>query len=141
MGATASAGPGVGGRLVEHCSWRAVFWLDLPIAATAITLAPWLVPEVRSTRSEPVDVPGALPAASGLLALVAAMAASPQLGWSSPPVLTGYGLAAFLLSVFLLYEHRCRHPLLPLTLLRDPCIGMNAATPALCPSASWVPCS
>lgn len=125
------AGPVVGGWLVEHFSWRAAFWLNLPIAVIAITLALWLVPEVRSTRCEPVDVPGALLAAAGLLALVAAIIESPQLGWSSPPVLTGYGLAALLLSAFLLYEHRCRHPLLPLTLLRHPRIGMNAATLAL----------
>ncbi|MGW1287573.1 MFS transporter [Streptomyces sp. NPDC002586] len=56
------AGPVVGGWLVEHFSWRAAFWLNLPIAVIAITLALWLVPEVRSTRCEPVDVPGALPA-------------------------------------------------------------------------------
>ncbi|WP_269854631.1 hypothetical protein [Streptomyces sp. RPT161] len=70
-------------------------------------------------------------AAAGLLALVAAIIESPQLGWSSWPVLTGYGLAALLLLAFLLYEQRCSHPLLPLDLLRGPRIGLNATTLAL----------
>ncbi|MCC3774687.1 MFS transporter [Streptomyces sp. UNOB3_S3] len=130
-GAGGLTGPVVGGWLVEQFSWRAAFWLNIPLAATAIALALWLVPESHGERTDPLDIPGALLAATGLLALVAAIIESPQLGWGSPPVLTGYGLAAALLLAFLLHEHRARHPLLPLALLRDPRVGLNAATLAL----------
>ncbi|TJZ58916.1 MFS transporter [Streptomyces piniterrae] len=113
------AGPVIGGWLVEQFSWHAAFWINVPVAATAILLAWWLVPESRAAAPEPVDVPGALLAAAGLLALVWGIIEGPGLGWTSPPVLAAFAAAAVLNSCFLLWQARCPHPMLPLRFLRD----------------------
>ncbi|MGX1886593.1 MFS transporter [Streptomyces sp. NPDC055287] len=122
-------GPVVGGWLVEHSSWRAGFWINLPVAAAAIVLTRWLVPESRARQPQRVDWPGAALSTGGLLALVWAIIEGPARGWTSPPILCGFTAAALLLCVFLIWQARSTAPMLPLALLRNRRI--STATTAL----------
>jgi EmrB/QacA subfamily drug resistance transporter len=126
-----TTGPVVGGGLVEAYSWRAGFWLTVPIAAAGIVAALLVVPESRATTGERLDLPGAALSATGLLALVWAVIESPSHGWTSPEVLTAYGAAALLLTGFAWRQARARAPMLPLHLLRRPRVGVGATTLAL----------
>ncbi|MFD3330540.1 MFS transporter [Streptomyces sp. NPDC058701] len=130
IGVGGLTGPVLGGWLVEHFSWRAAFWINLPVAAIAITLALILVPESRAPRT-PVDWPSIILSAAGLLALVWAFIESPTHGWTSTPVLTAFGAAALLLTGFIVRQHHARFPMLPIPLLRIPSISMGAAALAL----------
>ncbi|MGW9434249.1 MFS transporter, partial [Streptomyces decoyicus] len=119
-------GPVIGGWLVEHSSWRAAFWINLPLAAVIIVLALALVPESHARRRSGFDVPGAALSAAGLLALVWSITESPHRGWTSPAALTGFAVAALLLAAFVGRQLRTPAPMLPLYLLRVPGIGVAA---------------
>ncbi|MEU9097489.1 MFS transporter [Streptomyces sp. NPDC048361] len=129
-----TCGPVIGGWLVERTSWRAAFWINIPIAALTVVLALTLVPAHRplSSRAAPrFDVPGAVLSASGLLVLVWAVIESPARGWTEPLTLCAYGVAALLLAGFLVVEHRGACPVLPLPLVRDARVGTAALVLAM----------
>ncbi|MFD7342147.1 MFS transporter [Streptomyces violascens] len=121
-------GPLIGGWLVEHFSWRAGFWLNLPVAVAVIVLALLLVPESRALQAEPMDIMGAALSTIALLTLVWAVIAAPRQGWTSAPVLAGGAAAALLLASFIVREHRAKAPMLPLELLRAGRISATAAS-------------
>ncbi|WP_087930805.1 MFS transporter [Streptomyces albireticuli] len=125
-------GPVVGGFLVEEFSWRAGFWVNVPLTAVIIALAPVLVPESRTAPGAArTDAAGLVLSAAGFLALIWSVIESPSRGWTDPVVLTGYGAAAVLLTCFVGWERRSRHPMLPLSLLRDARVSTGAACLAL----------
>lgn len=124
-------GPVLGGWLVEHFSWRAGFWINLPVAAVAITLAFWLVPESRAPNPDRIDLIGAALSSLGLLALVWGIIEAPTRGWASPPVLAAFTGSLLLLTAFLGWQQRCRAPMLPLPLLRESRIAAGATALAL----------
>jgi EmrB/QacA subfamily drug resistance transporter len=118
---TATLGPVVGGWLVDHASWRWVFFLNLPLAAAVLLLCRTRVPESWDDEAagQRLDLPGALLATAGLGGLTFGLLAWPRSGPRAPEVwlpLAG-GLAA--LAGFLLVEARSRTPMLPLSLFRS----------------------
>jgi len=107
-GVAGAAGPFVGGWLVEQVSWRAVFLVNLPLAALVVWVALRHVPESRDPQAAPaLDVGGASLAALGLAGVTYGLISS------SPPAAVVGVLA---LAGFVLVERRSRHPLVPLEL-------------------------
>jgi EmrB/QacA subfamily drug resistance transporter len=116
---TAAIGPVLGGWLVEHASWRWVFFINIPLALVVIALVRWRVPESKGDREGPLDWPGAALTALGLGGLVYGFIESSNKGWDHPAVagaLTG-GLIALAALPFV--ESRVQAPMLPLTLFRS----------------------
>jgi EmrB/QacA subfamily drug resistance transporter len=117
---TTAIGPVLGGWLVEHWSWRAAFFLNLPLAVAVLGISLWKVPETREPdQGGPLDWLGAVLATVGLGGLVYGLIESPRLGFSHPLVLLtligGFGsLAAFLYN-----ETRAKNPMVPLQLFRS----------------------
>ena len=66
---TAALGPVLGGYLIEHASWRWVFFINAPLAALVLVLVIWGVPESRDPAAQRLDWLGALLGAAGLGAL------------------------------------------------------------------------
>ncbi len=112
-------GPVAGGWLVEHASWRAAFWLNVPVALAVFAAAVVFVPESTGPRPRPLDRAGALLSSGGLLALVWGIIEAPGRGWTSGPVLTAFAVAAVLLALFAHWQTRCPAPMLPLAVARD----------------------
>src|ERR1700736_5801618 len=83
---TTAVGPVLGGWLIEHASWRWVFFINIPIATAVITISLWRVPESRNAAAGHVDWLGALVATVGLGGLVYGMIESVSLGWRDPLV-------------------------------------------------------
>lgn len=119
-------GPVVGGWLVEQFSWRAAFWINVPLAAAIAVGALLVVPESRAERRTGFDGLGAVLSAAGLLALVWAVTEGPHRGWTGPATLTGFAAAAVLLTAFTWWQARTATPMLPLAVLRAPQVHVAA---------------
>ncbi len=121
-------GPLVGGFLTQSLSWRAFFFVNVPITLLAIFLT---VVAVRESRDESagrsVDLVGLVTITAGLSALVFAIQQGPTLGWGSPVVIGTLVASVVLLAVFFVVEPRLRNPLLDLNLFADRgYLGANA---------------
>jgi EmrB/QacA subfamily drug resistance transporter len=116
-GITAAIGPVLGGWLIQHLSWRWVFFINLPIAAAVIAVSFLFVPESRDEEDKrKLDILGAALITLGLGCLVFGIIEAPTRGWTNPEtwgtVLAGVGA----IGLFLLRESRTDSPLLPLRL-------------------------
>lgn len=111
-------GPVAGGWLVQVASWRAVFFVNLPIAAVILAIALRKVPETRNPSAGPLDLPGAFAATIGLAALVYGLIEASGAGWSDPRVWASLAAGALALAAFVVIERRSAHPTVPLDLFR-----------------------
>ncbi|KQR73789.1 MFS transporter [Burkholderia sp. Leaf177] len=114
---TAAIGPVLGGWLVEHISWRAVFFINVPLAALVIWMTIRYVNESRNTLiSSRLDWPGALLACAGLGGITYALIEGAN-GGTSVLVAAMGGVAA--LAGFILVEARSASPMVPLALFKS----------------------
>lgn len=117
---TTALGPVLGGWLIEHVSWRAVFFLNLPLALIVLALVFIFVPESRDEEeTEKLDLTGAALATISLGAIVYGLIESSRLGFKSPIVISTLLGAAIVFAAFIFVEARKRHPMMPLSLFRS----------------------
>ncbi len=116
---TAAMGPVLGGWLIEHASWRWVFFLNVPIAVAVIGLSLWRVPENRMARRGSIDGVGALIATLGLAGVTYGFIESATLGWSHFLVWGSLVVGCVSLIGFLYFEAHVDSPIVPLTLFRS----------------------
>ncbi|MGW5420427.1 MFS transporter [Streptomyces sp. NPDC003943] len=110
VGVSMAAGPLVGGLLVESVSWRAIFWVNLPVALAALVLTLRYVPESRAPRPRRADPVGQLLVAALLGSLTYAI-----IEYSLPFAV----VAAIALAGVLIYEPRRAEPLIDLRFFRS----------------------
>jgi EmrB/QacA subfamily drug resistance transporter len=127
---TTALGPVLGGWIVDAWSWRIIFLINVPIAAIAIALALWRVPESRDeSRDLAVDWAGGALAVVGLGALAYGLTIASENGWMRAAVLGSLGLAIVTLGLFVWREFRARTPMMPPALFRSRNFsGANAIT-------------
>lgn len=134
-GIAAIAGPTLGGFLTTSISWRAIFYVNVPIGIAAVILAMVLMPELTSHRRHHLDILGVAVVSAGLFAGVFGLIEGQRYRWG--PVLTAGtfhlgGLTASIVSIptllaaslvllilFGTMEARVAEPLLPLRLFHD----------------------
>jgi EmrB/QacA subfamily drug resistance transporter len=116
---TAAIGPVIGGWLIEHISWRAVFFINIPLAALVVIISLWRVPESSDPESAGLDWLGAVLAASGLGALIYGLIESSRLGFNDRSVLAALAAAVVLLALFVITETQVPNPMLPFALFRS----------------------
>ncbi|HEX6456962.1 MAG TPA: MFS transporter [Solirubrobacterales bacterium] len=112
-------GPAGGGALIGLTSWRAIFWVNLPLIAATVALTLHSVEESRDPDAfHGIDWGGIVLSAAGLAGPVFALIEQPQYGWGDPlvwvPLLAG--VACF--ALFVWHEARARHPMMDLGLFR-----------------------
>jgi MFS transporter, DHA2 family, multidrug resistance protein len=118
-GAGASIGPIVTGGLLEGFWWGSTLLVNVPIVV-AILAAVWaFAPDSRDDTHTPLDPVGALLSLIGLSSLIFGIIQGPEDGWTSVPVVAAFLAAGVALSLFVRWERRSDHPMLPLTLFRD----------------------
>ncbi len=116
---TTAIGPVLGGWLVEHGSWRWVFFINLPLAAAVIAISFRHVPESRVARAGRVDWSGAILATAGLGGLVTGFMESVNLGWRNPLVYESLILGVASLIALVVVEGKVTSPMLPPTLFQS----------------------
>ena len=125
-------GPFVGGWLVDHASWRAMFLLNVPLI---LGRPRWRWCRCRRARRRggrlSLDAVGALLAVVGLAGLIDGLTAGPSLGWTSPRVVAGLSVGVGCLVALVPVERRVRAPMLKLSLFASrQFTAINAATVA-----------
>jgi len=108
-------GPYAGGWLVDHASWRWVFFINVPLIVAAL-LVLRRVPESRTERVQSTDYAGALLAVAGLGGLIYALTDGPAHGWASARVLLAGVGGVVALVALIAVERRVREPMLRLSL-------------------------
>ncbi len=122
----------IGGVLVDSLSWRWIFFVNVPIVATILVLAPLVLTESRAPeRTGRVDVAGPMLATTGLLSLVLGIIRTEALGWGSKEVVSLLVAAAVLLGAFFVVESRQSHPMLPLSVFRSRGLSLGSLMLAL----------
>ncbi|MFZ0502040.1 MAG: DHA2 family efflux MFS transporter permease subunit [Steroidobacteraceae bacterium] len=127
---TGALGPVLGGWLVDLGSWRAIFLINLPIAAVAVVMALRYIPEDRAERREPLDVSGAALVTAGLGVLTWALTvAGTAAGPSGITALMAIGAICLLLLFVIVEIRRGDRALVPMTLFSRPTVvGLNLVT-------------
>src|SRR5947208_3662602 len=117
---TTALGPLLGGWLIEHVSWRAVFFLNVPFALVVIALVILFVPESRDEEDAGrLDLIGAALATLALGCVVFGLIESSRLGFHSATVLSTLVGGVILTVIFVIVESQLRSPMMPLTLFRS----------------------
>jgi EmrB/QacA subfamily drug resistance transporter len=116
----AALGPVLGGLLTQYIDWRAVFLINVPLAAVTIALTLLYTPALRAApgTSQTLDVPGLLTFAVGIVGITLGLGQSQQWGWGSPATLISLGLGVVGLVAFVVIEPRRRNPLMKFGLFR-----------------------
>jgi len=130
LGATgATVGLIAGGFLTRYAGWQYIFYVNVPIGAAALALAPRVVPDSRlATTRRRFDAIGAVAGTGGLVLLVDAIAQAPEFGWGATRTIAVLAASAALLASFLVIESRTNDPVLPLSIFRQRTVaGANVA--------------
>ncbi|MFJ6389061.1 MFS transporter [Streptomyces sp. NPDC091972] len=114
-----AAGPLLGGFMLNHFWWGAIFLINLPVAALALVAVVILVPESKNPRGDRPDLLGALLSTIGMAALVFAIISGPEHGWTSGRVLVPATVAVAVLGAFAYWESRIPYPMLDMHFFRD----------------------
>jgi EmrB/QacA subfamily drug resistance transporter len=119
-GIAVALGPMTGGFLLEHFSWQSVFWVNVPVAATALILGAFIIPKSRDPRQRRLDPLGAVLSIAGLATLLFGIIEGPSKGWSSTEVVIAFAIAVVTLTAFVLWERHTDSPMLDMSLFKNP---------------------
>jgi EmrB/QacA subfamily drug resistance transporter len=118
-GAAIAMGPIVGGWLLEHYSWAAIFVAMAPVAAVAVAGVALAVPASKDVHAAAVDIPGLVLSSATMALLVFTIIEAPTYGWAAARSVAGFAGSAVLLAAFIVAERRAAHPMLDVRLFRN----------------------
>lgn len=122
------AGPIIGGFILELASWHWLFLVNIPLGIAGTVTAMRFVPNTRPKGSQRFDFLGAGLFFVALLALMLALTAGQETGFTNPVNLGLFALSAVTLIGFAVVERRSDHPMLDLSLFQDRDVSVNLFT-------------
>ncbi|WP_043268621.1 MFS transporter [Streptomyces sp. CT34] len=128
IGVAAAAGPVLGGVLVAQWGWRAVFWVNVPVALLLVLLVLAVrVPTAAPAGDGRLDLVGAGLLALALGVLVGALSGVPERGWTSGPTVCGLAAASGLAGALVVQERRSAQPIVPPAVARSRSVTASMA--------------
>ena len=128
-GVAIAMGPIVGGWLLQHYNWTAIFIAMAPVAAAAAIVVALAVPTSKDPDAAAPDIPGLLLSSATMALLVFTIIEAPSYGWAAARTLAGFAVSAVLLAAFIMRERRAAHPMLDVRLFRN--LRFSAASGAV----------
>jgi EmrB/QacA subfamily drug resistance transporter len=119
-------GPIVGGWLLSHAWWGAIFLINVPLVVVGLAAVAAFIPESRAAESRPIDLAGVAVSSAGLTSLTFGFIRVGQESWTDTLALTTIGAGILLLAAFAAWQLRARYPLIDLGLFAVP--GFRWAT-------------
>ncbi|MFH8404445.1 MFS transporter [Streptomyces sp. NPDC018019] len=114
-----AAGPLIGGTLLAHYWWGALFLINIPVALIGLVAVLRLVPESKNPSGDRPDLVGAVLSMIGMVGVVFAIISGPGSGWLSGRVLVSAAVGIVGLAVFTLWELHVPHPMLDMHFFRN----------------------
>ncbi|BCJ36306.1 MFS transporter [Actinocatenispora thailandica] len=130
LGAGLAFGPSIGGLLVSHLGWRAVFAVPAGIASCALLLALAIPRPADRPPARRIDWAGGALFTGALLTVIAVLVEAPDAGFGHPVIIAGWVLAAALAVGFVAVERRADDPVVELRLLTNPRFASYATAAA-----------
>ncbi len=128
FGVATIIGPLAGGFIVEHLSWRWIFYVNIPIGAAAFAVVAIVMQAPSERRQHTIDYLGAALLALALTSIVLFTSlGGTTLGWSSPTIALLAVLGAGGVAGFLAVERRAAEPILPLVLFKNRVFSVASA--------------
>ncbi|TQR46400.1 MFS transporter [Paenibacillus popilliae] len=136
-GLATAVGPLLGGILVEKVNWQSIFYINIPIGIIGIIVSMWAIRESREERSSRfIDIFGLVTLSVSMFCLVLALMQGNDKGWSSPYILTLFGIAVIVLLIFVVGELKIKNPMIDPRLFKIPSFT-GASIAAFCLSAGF----
>ncbi|MFI6867454.1 MFS transporter [Nocardia sp. NPDC050406] len=124
LGVSALAGPLLGGWIVEHNSWRAIFWFLFVFTVVMIPLVIVVVPESKLRVPQRLDVIGAVLLGAGAVLTLVYLDNGQNWGWTEPTSLAYLIGGLALLALFPVVELRVKQPIMDMKLLFTPRVSV-----------------
>ena len=113
-------GPVLGGLISQHLHWGWIFLINVPIGVITFAIAALYVDESRAgSAMRQLDLPGLVTSALSLFALTYALIEGSVSGWTAPPILGAFAVAAVAAAAFVAIEARTAHPMVDLSMFRS----------------------
>jgi EmrB/QacA subfamily drug resistance transporter len=122
------SGPVIGGLLISSFSWRAIFFVNIPVGIVGTYLALRHVPNTTPPRGQRFDLAGAVLMSLSLFALSLSLTLGQEAGFTDPMIIGGFTVAVAAAIAFVVVELRVESPMLQLRLFRSPMLTVSVVT-------------
>jgi DHA2 family multidrug resistance protein len=111
--------PALGGYLIDVLSWRAIFYVNVPVGLLSAAIVFFTMPKTQDERASPFDALGVFTMASFLILLLLAVSEGRRYGWGSPMILTLFVASVLSLGAFLVAELKTTQPFVELRVYKN----------------------